>query len=154
MSRCFLADFGLSGGMCPPSQTNANIGIICPNSWDMWKKASAFKKNYTEPIKKHIPTNKKEIINLGYSQTTNFANLHEFTIGSYYSLLMLGGRTPLQASSQGILPTLKIHSCRMGIPPWKKAKLSEFVKNRTACLRKSHPDLGLVPLHDARCSPL
>ena len=29
--------------------------------------------------------------------------------------------------------------------PWEKAKLSEFGKNRTACLRKSHPDEGQVP---------
>jgi hypothetical protein len=25
--------------------------------------------------------------------------------------------------------------------PWEKAKLSEFGKNRTACFKKSHPDI-------------
>ena len=28
--------------------------------------------------------------------------------------------------------------------PWEKAKLSEIGKNRTACLKKSHPDEGEV----------
>ena len=77
--------------------------------------------NYKKYMNSKGWKNKKEILNLGYSQTTNFANLHEFSIGSYYSLLVLVGHTPLQASLQGILPILKIHSCRMGITPWEKA---------------------------------
>ncbi|MBQ9165025.1 MAG: hypothetical protein IJ163_09675 [Bacteroidaceae bacterium] len=45
---------------------------------------------------------------------------------------------PCKQASRGVLPTLKIHSYRMGITPWEKAQLAAGEKPLR--LGKSHPD--------------